>query len=53
MNYDTIEKQYNVKLDDVQKDALSSLIKFMESNDRCMCLTGEGGTGKTLLLSML
>ena len=53
MNYDTIEKQYNVKLDDVQKDALSSLIKFMESDERCMCLTGEGGTGKTLLLSML
>lgn len=53
MNYDTIEKQYNVKLDYVQKDALSSLIKFVESNERCMCLTGEGGTGKTLLLSML
>ena len=33
MNYDTIEKQYNVKLDDVQKDALSSLIKFMETED--------------------
>lgn len=53
MNYDTIEKQYNIKLDDVQKDALSSLIEFMESDERCMCLTGEGGTGKTLLLSML
>ena len=23
MNYDTIEKQYNIKLDDVQKDALN------------------------------
>ena len=55
MNYDLnkIENKFNVKLDDVQKDALSSLVNFMESNDRCICLTGEGGTGKTLLLSML
>lgn len=48
-----LENKFNVKLDDVQKDALSSLVNFMDNDDRCICLTGEGGTGKTLIISML
>jgi energy-coupling factor transporter ATP-binding protein EcfA2 len=48
-----LENKFNVKLDDVQKAALSSLIDFMTNDERCICLTGEGGAGKTLLISML
>lgn len=53
MNYDLLENKFNIKLDNVQKDALSSLIDFMKSDERCICLTGEGGTGKTSLCSFL
>lgn len=53
MNYDLLENKFNIKLDDVQKEALSSLIDFMKGDERCICLTGEGGTGKTSLCSFL
>ena len=57
LNYDinVLEEKYNVKLDDVQLNALSSLIHFVEHEryKNSICLSGKPGSGKTTLLKML
>lgn len=55
MDYDLLEleKKYDVKLDNTQKEVLSSLIDFIESTEQTICLKSKGGCGKTLILSML
>lgn len=53
-NLNSLEQEYDVKLDEVQKQALSSLLHFIESEqDTSICLSGKAGCGKTLILSML
>lgn len=47
MTYDIskLETKYNVKLDDTQKEVLSSLISFVESKEHTICLRASAGTG--------
>ncbi|MEG0773591.1 AAA family ATPase [Clostridium sp.] len=52
-NISKLEKKYEVKLDDTQKEVLSSLTNFIEGNTQCICLRASAGTGKTLILSIL
>lgn len=47
-----IEQQYQIKLDDTQKDVLSSLIDFVESDEHEICLSARAGTGKSMLASI-
>ena len=53
-NINELEEKYQVKLDDVQLSALSSLINFIENGVPDMiCLSGKPGSGKTTILKML
>ena len=53
-NINELEEKYQVKLDDVQLSALSSLINFIENgNPDMICLSGKPGSGKTTILKML
>lgn len=55
MTYDLnkIETDYNIKLDEEQRNALSSLISFIYSKKQCICLTGNAGTSKSTILSII
>ena len=55
MNYNLfeLEERYEIKLDSTQKDVLSNLIDFVESEDQTICLKAPAGCGKSLILSML
>lgn len=47
-----IEQQYQIKLDDTQKDVLSSLIDFVESDEHEICLVGSAGSSKSFIASI-
>ncbi len=52
-NIASLEEEFDVKLDDDQKKALSSLTNFLESKKFSICLSGVAGTGKSLCIKML
>lgn len=48
-----LEEKYNVKLDDTQKNVLSSLTKFLKSPNKAIVVSGKAGTGKSTLITFL
>lgn len=52
-NLSKLEERYEIKLDSAQKDVLSNLIDFIESEDQTICLKAPAGCGKSLILSIL
>lgn len=48
-----LEKEYNVKLDDTQKEVLSNLISFIDGDNHTICIKAPAGCGKSLILSIL
>lgn len=55
MTYDLIkiEEKYNIKLDITQLDVISSLLNFIESDNKKICLKSPAGCGKTLIINIL
>ena len=52
-NLHELEEKYEIKLDSTQKEVLSNLIDFIESEGQTICLKAPAGCGKSLILSML
>lgn len=44
-NLHELEEKYEIKLDSTQKEVLSNLIDFIESEDHTICLKAPAGCG--------
>ena len=52
--FSIIENNYNIKLDEIQKEVLSNLMDFLgNKNEKTICITGEAGTGKTTFIKWI